>query len=90
MHEKIELEIVDQIRTKALNIVKNNTFKSRKAKEGEVGTYYKGMNRKMVRCPTCGKEPPALKPIKEWDLSPKVHVRLFECCGKKFREYIKK
>jgi hypothetical protein len=38
-------------------------------------------------CPGCGKE---ATPIKEWDLSPKVHVKLYECCGKKFREYISK
>jgi len=55
-----------------------------------VGTYYKGMNRKMAKCPKCGKETSALNPIKEWDLSPKVHVKLYEHCGRKFREYIRK
>jgi hypothetical protein len=34
----------------------------------------------------CGKE--TKSPIKEWDLS-KIHVKLYECCGKKFREYVK-
>jgi len=43
---------------------------------------------KLVKCPNCGKE--VTKPIKEWDLSPKVHVKLYNCCGKKFREYIRK
>ena len=42
----------------------------------------------MVKCPSCKKE--LTKPIKEWDLSTKVHVKLYECCGKKVREYIKK
>jgi len=41
-----------------------------------------------MKCPECGKE--ITTPIKEWDLSPKVHVKLYECCGKKFREYIKR
>jgi len=50
----------------------------------------KGMNRKMAKCPKCGKETSALNPIKEWDLSPKVHVKLYEHCGRKFREYIRK
>jgi hypothetical protein len=56
---------------------------------------YKKMNKHMrgwrfdrMKCPDCGKE--VKKPIKEWDLSPKVHVKLYECCGKKFREYIRK
>ncbi len=42
---------------------------------------------KQMKCPDCGK--PA-KLMKEWDLSPKVHVKLYECCGKKMREYVKK
>jgi hypothetical protein len=41
-----------------------------------------------MKCPECGKEEKT--PIKEWDLSPKVHVKMYEHCGKKFREYIKK
>jgi len=41
----------------------------------------------MVKCPECGKE--AKKPIKEWNLG-KVRVKMYECCGKKFREYVKK
>jgi len=39
-----------------------------------------------MKCPNCKKE---VKAIKEWDLSPKLHVKLYDCCGKKFREYIK-
>jgi hypothetical protein len=41
-----------------------------------------------MKCPDCGMD--VKKPIKEWDLSPKVHVKLYEHCGKKFREYIRK
>jgi hypothetical protein len=41
-----------------------------------------------MNCPDCGKE--AVKPTKEWDLSSKVHIKQYECCGKKFREYITK
>ncbi|MEM2969884.1 MAG: hypothetical protein QXR63_02995 [Candidatus Bathyarchaeia archaeon] len=41
-----------------------------------------------MKCPDCGKE--LKKPVKEWDLSPKVHVKLYDCCGKKVREYIRK
>ncbi|MCW4020163.1 MAG: hypothetical protein NWF14_02905 [Candidatus Bathyarchaeota archaeon] len=41
-----------------------------------------------MKCPNCGNE--VATPLKEWDLSPKVHVKLYECCGKKFREYISK
>jgi len=40
-----------------------------------------------MNCPNCGKE--VITPIKEWDLSPKVHVKLYECCGESFREYVK-
>jgi hypothetical protein len=40
----------------------------------------------MARCPTCGKE--TKNSIKEWNMS-KIHVKLYECCGKKFREYVK-
>ncbi|MDH5770144.1 MAG: chorismate-binding protein [Candidatus Bathyarchaeota archaeon] len=44
----------------------------------------------MAKCPKCGAE--VTKPLKEWDLSPKLHVILYECahCGKKFRGYVKK
>jgi len=42
----------------------------------------------MVKCPECNKE--AMKLVKEWDLSPKVHIKMYECCGKKIREYITK
>ena len=41
----------------------------------------------MVKCPTCGEE--VEMPVKEWDLS-KMHVKLYECCGKKFRVYVKR
>ena len=37
----------------------------------------------MANCPHCSKEATL---IKEWDLS-KTHVKLYECCGKKFKEY---
>jgi len=40
-----------------------------------------------VKCPVCGQE---AKLVKEWDLGPKVHIKLYEHCGKKFREYVKK
>ena len=40
----------------------------------------------MPRCTCCGKE---AKLVKEWDLSSKVHVKMYECCGKKIREYLK-
>jgi len=36
----------------------------------------------------CGKDIKTL--VKEWDLSPKVHVKMYEHWGKKFREYVKK
>ena len=44
----------------------------------------------MARCPTCGKE--VEMPIKEWNMgkNKETHVKMYECCGKKFREYIKK
>jgi lysyl-tRNA synthetase class I len=42
----------------------------------------------MMKCPTCGQV--LTKPVKEWDLSPKVHVKMYEHCGKKVREYVKK
>jgi hypothetical protein len=38
-------------------------------------------------CPDCGKDATL---VKEWDLSSKVHVKMYECCGKKFRKYISK
>jgi len=34
----------------------------------------------MVKCPTCGKE--VETPNKKWNLG-KIHVRQYECCGKK-------
>ena len=41
-----------------------------------------------MKCPSCGKE---VNTIREWDLSPKLRIKLYECgCGKKFREYVKK
>ena len=40
----------------------------------------------MVRYPACGKE--VETPFKEWDLG-NFHVKQYECCGKKFREYMK-
>jgi len=42
---------------------------------------------KWMKCPVCGQE---ANLVKEWDLGPKVHIKLYEHCGKKFREYIKK
>ena len=41
----------------------------------------------MARCPICGKE--VEMPIKEWNMG-KIYVKQYGCCGKKFREYIKK
>ena len=41
-----------------------------------------------MKCPNCERE--VATPVKEWDLSPKVHVKMYECCGKKFREYVTK
>jgi predicted RNA-binding Zn-ribbon protein involved in translation (DUF1610 family) len=41
----------------------------------------------MARCPNCGKE--IQTPSKEWDLG-RIHIKQYECCGKKFREYEKK
>jgi hypothetical protein len=40
----------------------------------------------MARCPTCGKEVETLN--KKWVLG-KTQVKQYECCGKKFREYVK-
>lgn len=42
---------------------------------------------RMAKCTQCGSEVPT--PQKEWDVGPKLHVKLYECpsCGKKFREY---
>lgn len=42
----------------------------------------------MAKYPVCGKN--VKTPIKEWDLSPQIYVKMYECCGKKFREYMKK
>jgi hypothetical protein len=41
----------------------------------------------MAKCPTCGKE--VETPIKEWNMgrNKKIHVKQYECCGKKFREH---
>ncbi|MFH1327896.1 MAG: chorismate-binding protein [Candidatus Bathyarchaeota archaeon] len=45
----------------------------------------------MVTCPKCNQET-NLTPVKEWDLTPKtrkgpkLHVKLYEHCGKKFRK----
>jgi hypothetical protein len=41
-----------------------------------------------MKCPNCGME--VATPKKEWDLSPKVHVKLYEHCDKTFREYVTK
>lgn len=45
----------------------------------------------MVKCPICKSEV-NIKPVKEWDVAPKgkrkgpkLHVKLYEHCGKKFR-----
>ena len=40
---------------------------------------------KLAKCPDCGAEVATM--VKEWDVSPKLHVKLYECCGKKFRVY---
>lgn len=46
-----------------------------------------------MKCPICGNE--VTTPIKEWFIQrksgkgPKVRVRLYECCGKKFRECVR-
>jgi len=40
-----------------------------------------------MKYPECGKE--VKTPVKEWDLG-KIHVKQYEHCSKKFREYIKK
>ena len=42
----------------------------------------------MAKCPICGKE--VETPAKEWDLSKTTHVKQYECCGKKFRVYVKR
>jgi hypothetical protein len=39
----------------------------------------------MARCPMCGKD--VETPVKEW-VADKTHVSQYECCGKKFREYV--
>ena len=51
---------------------------------------FEGGDRQMAKCPTCGKE--VETPIKEWNMgrNKKIHVKQYECCGKKFREYGKK
>ena len=41
-----------------------------------------------MKCPVCGTQ--VEKPVREWDLSSKVHIKMYEHCGKKFREYIRK
>jgi hypothetical protein len=40
----------------------------------------------VARSLTCGKE--VETPNKEWKLG-KIHVKQYECCGKKFWEYVK-
>jgi len=42
----------------------------------------------MAKCPTCGKE--VETPIKEWDMgkNKKIHVKQYECCGKKSARYL--
>jgi len=42
----------------------------------------------MAKCPSCGAN--VATPVKEWDVGPKLHVKMYEHCGKKFREYGKK
>jgi hypothetical protein len=39
----------------------------------------------VVKCPTCKKD--LKNASKEWDLK-KTHVKQYECCGNKVREYI--
>jgi len=41
-----------------------------------------------MKCPECEKE--IKNHVKEWDLGPKLHVKLYEYYGKKFQEYTKK
>ena len=38
----------------------------------------------MAICSECGEEATL---VKEWDVGPALHVKMYECCGKKFREY---
>ena len=40
-----------------------------------------------MKCPACGAD--VKTPIKEWDMG-RLHVKMYEHCGKKFREYKKK
>lgn len=42
----------------------------------------------MAKCPSCGAE--VGSPVKEWDVGPKLHIKMYKHCGKTFREYIKK
>jgi len=42
----------------------------------------------MAKCPVCGANIAA--PTKEWDLSSKLHVEMYECCGKRFRKFVKR
>jgi hypothetical protein len=37
----------------------------------------------MAKCPTCGRE--VSKPVEEWHEG-RVHAKIFECCGVRFRE----
>ncbi len=41
----------------------------------------------MAKCPVCGTD--VKTPIKEWNMG-RVHVKMYEHCGNKFREYVKK
>jgi len=51
---------------------------------------FEGGDRQLAKCPTCGKE--VETPIREWDMgkNKRIHVKQYECCGKKFREYRKR
>ncbi|HJX23574.1 MAG TPA: hypothetical protein VJ574_04085 [Candidatus Bathyarchaeia archaeon] len=40
-----------------------------------------------MKCPKCGTE--VAKPKKEWDMG-KLHIKLYEHCGKTFRDVSKR
>jgi len=42
----------------------------------------------VAKCPSCGRV--VATPVKEWDVGQKLHIKMYKCCGKTFREYIKR
>lgn len=60
-------------------------FNNSKNKEKRTIFLFKIGGGKLAKCPNCGAE--VAMPSKEWDVSPKLHVKQYECCGKKFRTY---